>query len=364
MSIDRLPAILARLPAILALVAASLLLAGCQCALPGEGPGPGGGEPADDDDSLDVCDSCVGSTEYCADDGTCVDDCAALQCGPGPVLGLECGPCGGATDTCTVAGACVDDCAGRECGLSPLEGFECGLCPDEAASCSDEGVCVDPCVDVECGPSPVDGSMCGSCVDGNLCHSGTCADPLSEAVVASLGVVGTHYDVVGDATGRTHLFWIDFPAERYQLNYGLITDSGVEQVEQVELVNRLWLRHRRPRMSVRPDGGTVHVIWTWHSDLLVHVWRGEDGTWHEEVVYEIGADGWKLSFPSIGVDLTGAVHLVAEAWKEGQDDSMLVYFRKPAGGEWSAWSELEPNYRQSAIFIDQAGGIHATWGGF
>ena len=91
-----------------------------------------------------ACGTCPGETEWCTDEGRCLDDCADLECGPSPIPGIACGTCPGPTDLCTEAGHCVDDCARLECGLSAILEIDCGTCPEADSICSESGRCLDP----------------------------------------------------------------------------------------------------------------------------------------------------------------------------------------------------------------------------
>lgn len=116
------------------------------------------------------CGGCANATDWC-NDGECVDDCGTLECGESP-NGLDCGACDGATDWCN-AGTCVDDCGTLQCGDSP-NGLDCGTCPGTDDWC-DGGVCVDDCLNLQCGPSPVLGNDCGPCSgDTPYCVSNSC----------------------------------------------------------------------------------------------------------------------------------------------------------------------------------------------
>lgn len=124
------------------------------------------------------CGTCPGQTEYCTQTGECVDDCSGRICGSSPTMGYGCGTCPGSTEYCTGAGACADDCAGRSCGASPLHGFDCGTCPGSTDYCTPEGACVDDCAGRVCGLSPNAGLDCGSCAGSTeYCNGdGHCVD--------------------------------------------------------------------------------------------------------------------------------------------------------------------------------------------
>jgi hypothetical protein len=171
-----------------------------------------------------VCEAtgCVTDTDcmwnQCCRMGVCTNmNCGPLECGPDPVCGKECGPCGAGTHcdmgvcvqdvTCTSDAQCAADeccintactpmaCGALECGPDPVCGKECGICaPPETCQ---SGRCVgggsgavgDPCYfgDVnadagECSPGltclgiMADGTA-GTCPGGS---AGECTDLLEE----------------------------------------------------------------------------------------------------------------------------------------------------------------------------------------
>ncbi len=117
---------------------------------------------------------CPGETEFCSDDGNCVDDCDGRSCGQSPKA-FQCGTCAGLTEYCTDKGQCEDDCLGRECGKSPNAGYICGNCSGDTDYCTSQGQCEDDCVERACGESPRAGHDCGTCSGSNeICADGQC----------------------------------------------------------------------------------------------------------------------------------------------------------------------------------------------
>lgn len=148
------------------------------------------------------CGSCAGETEYCTDAGRCVDDCEGRECGASPRAGLDCGSCSGETVYCSAAGLCVDDCEGRECGYSPVEAFECGTCTGPTDWCNDEGLCEDDCAGRECGWSPHAGHDCGSCLGATeyCSDDGLCVDDCAGRQCGESPSIGAF---CGDCPGAT-----------------------------------------------------------------------------------------------------------------------------------------------------------------
>ncbi len=101
-------------------------------------------------------------TDQCCIHGNCEHmRCGALQCGPDPVCGFECGPCptGYHCDmgTCVFDYACTSDaeCAANQCCIN-------GIC--QPMNCGT----------LQCGPDPVCGKECGPCPTGEVCKNGVC----------------------------------------------------------------------------------------------------------------------------------------------------------------------------------------------
>lgn len=128
----------------------------------GEPDGPDGGRDADtesDDSGIDT--------------GTCEPDgCGSRICGEWPDgCGdwIDCGSCGGVADRC-VDGGCVDDCASFECGPSPILGVECGPCAGDRPRCDvDNGTCHECLTDEDCRDGGVAPSPVGLCAPGRVC---------------------------------------------------------------------------------------------------------------------------------------------------------------------------------------------------
>lgn len=217
----------------------------------------------------------------------------------------------------------------------------------------------------ECGNGAVEpGEVCD---DGNTMPDDGCsADCTVKRYVSSLGLEGSNYDLGRDAAGNVYILFKDGNA----LYFGRIVDGEVVDLETVPESSGVHVRYTRPRLAVRPDGGTVHTAWISGTpgEQVYHLWRDEGGQWAWEVAWSNGgAEEW-AACPSVGVDADGAVHLIAQKWwydGQDQDESSIVYVRKPEAGPWSAetelWSEADKNWRDTSMFTDLAGGVHGTW---
>jgi cysteine-rich repeat protein len=219
------------------------------------------------------------------------------------------------------------------------------------------------------------GAVCGNgivepgevCDDGNTAPDDGCSPQCDvKRVVGSLGVEGTNYDVGRDVAGNVYLLFKDGNV----LRFGRIQDGEVVDLETVPDSSGVHVRYTRPRLAVRPDGGSVHTAWISGTpgEEVYHLWRDEGGDWHREQAWSNdGAEAW-AACPSIGVDLDGSLHLIAQKWwydGENQDESSIVYVRKPGGGEWSAEQQLHfeagKNWRDTSMSTDLQGGVHGAW---
>jgi len=239
----------------------------------------------------------------------------------------------------------------------------------------DDDVGDDDAGDDDAGDDDIHAAECGNgvleagevCDDGNTDPDDGCSPQCDhKRIVASLDVEGTNYDVGRDAAGNVYLIWKDGNT----LHFGRILDGQVVDQEAVPDSGGVHVRFTRPRLAVRPDGATFHTSWISGTpgDDVYHVWRDESGTWSRETAWSNGGDSAWAACPSIGVDLGGGVHIIAQKWWEsgaGQEESSIVYVRKPAGGSWSAETQLyyEPgtNWRDTAMFTDRDGGVHGAW---
>ncbi len=205
------------------------------------------------------------------------------------------------------------------------------------------------------------------CDDGNTEPDDGCsADCTVKRYVGSLGLEGSNYDLGRDAAGNVYILFKDGNA----LYFGRIVEGAVVDLETVPESSGVHVRYTRPRLAVRPDGGTIHTAWISGTpgEQVYHLWRDEGGLWNKETAWSNGgAEEW-AACPSVGVDADGAVHLIAQKWwyeGEAQDESSIVYVRKGGGGEWSGetvlWSEADKNWRDTSMFTDLDGGVHGTW---
>jgi len=207
---------------------------------------------------------------------------------------------------------------------------------DDDATGDDDSTGDDDTQAAECGNGVVEpGEVCD---DGNTHPDDGCSPDCDvKRIVTSLGVEGTNYDLGRDNAGNVYAIWKDGNA----LHFGRIEDQQLVDQETVPDSGGVHVRFTRPRLAVRPDGATFHTSWisgTPGSEVY-HVWRDEAGSWSRETAWSnSGADAW-AACPSIGVDLSGAAHIIAQKWWEtggSQEESSILYVRKPAGGAWKS----------------------------
>ena len=221
------------------------------------------------------------------------------------------------------------------------------------------------------------GAVCGDgeiappevCDDGNTDPGDGCsADCLEKWIVTGLGVEGTVYDLARETAGTSiHLLWKDGP-----LQFGRLDEGQVVDVQTLPDSSQVNTRYTRPRLAVAPDGSSVHTTWFQGipGEELYHAWSEGGGPWSREEAWSNGGAEHYVAVPAAGVDLTGTVHVVAQRWwfgpdGESQDESTIMALGKPAGGPWSAHtdihSEAGKNWRDTSVYTDSAGGVHATW---
>jgi hypothetical protein len=179
------------------------------------------------------------------------------------------------------------------------------------------------------------------------------------------------YDLLTDGNGNLHILW----CENGNIYYGRVVHSaasGEYYISGKENTNvniysdgvKRWFT--QPRVAVRRDGQTVHIVW---GDTLKHAWRNPQGVWSKETVRTIS--GIQVCrAPSVVVEDNETVHVLYGYYNgsNGNDPTHLIYQRKPAGGSWSGYMEFDvagynqgAEWRNPVMTLDAQGGIHATW---
>jgi len=288
--------------------------------------------------------------------GGCSGDTSESDCSEvtGCIDDDGCCPSGCAFDTDS---DCTDPCLGvTEC----VDGDGC--CPSGCAFDTDND-CADPCLGVSgcidddgCCPSGCNSTNDNDCVGTDNCSA-------ENMDIVGLGIDGVSYDIARDNQDGVHIIWLTGNV----LHYGRIENGIVEGQETAWDGSQggIHTRWTRPRLSVQPDAGTVHTSFIQNGNQnLYHVWRNKNGQWRNEEVWGLsGMRPHMVGFPVVGADSSGIIHLVAQQWwvddQTGDELSEVVYARKD--GNWT-WATLEVGaWRQTSMFIDRSGGVHATW---
>ncbi len=215
----------------------------------------------------------------------------------------------------------------------------------------------------ECGNGVVESPEV--CDDGNMEDDDGCAaDCFEKRIQTDLGIAATTYDLGRDNSGAIYLLFKDG-----DLSLGHIEASAVVDIEEIDGTRQMNTRYTRPRLAVAPDGSTVHTSWFQGTpgEEVQHTWRNANGNWEQEVAWRSGGLEY-AAVPVVGVDLDGTVHMIAQKWWYNgfdQDESTIMRLQKPAGGSWSGaediHSEAGKNWRDTSMFVDSSGGVHATW---
>jgi hypothetical protein len=186
-------------------------------------------------------------------------------------------------------------------------------------------------------------------------------------IVYGLEIEGTVYDLGRDAAGQLYLLWKDGPLQFGRIDNGMVVDT-----QTLPDSNQINTRYTRPRLAVAPDGSSFHTTWFQGipGEELFHAWAEGGGGWSRETAWDNGGGEHYVAVPAAGIDLTGTVHVIAQRWwyePDGvsQDESTIMALGKPAGGVWSAHSDIHSeagkNWRDTSVFTDLSGGVHAAW---
>ena len=184
--------------------------------------------------------------------------------------------------------------------------------------------------------------------------------PAQSYAAFPLGIAAKTQDLAADNDGNLHLVWV---TPTNEIRYGRIVPDGsggfkVTGQELAVAASAKAVQWTRPRMAVRPDGSTVHVVFLESDTQVRHSWRNSSGAWTTEYIPNLNNKNY--AFPSIGVNANGTLHYIAQRWP-----GPIVYRKKPAGGTWTttdtALTDTAVEYRDCAMYSDAAGGIHASW---
>lgn len=176
-----------------------------------------------------------------------------------------------------------------------------------------------------------------------------------------LGITGKSADITADKNGGLHIIWVTNANELY---YGRIVSNQVRNQVKVATIAGNEAYYGRPRVAVRNDGQTVHIVWG--KTTLSHAWKDSAGTWKVESVRGAVLNReYLMAVPAVTQDET--VHILYQYWNAKAEPAPMMYVRKPSGGAWSAavsvGSNANAEYRDPSVFVDAYGGFHASWRG-
>ncbi len=179
------------------------------------------------------------------------------------------------------------------------------------------------------------------------------------------------YELLTDGNGNVHIVWgqsgyIYYGRLAYNPASGQYFVTGKEYTNVNIYLDGVSTWFSQPRAAVRRDGQTVHIVW---GDTLKHAWRTPQGVWSKETVRTVSGIQICRS-PSVVVEDNETVHVLYAYYdgSNGYDPTHLIYQRKPAGGSWSGYMEIDytgylqgAEWRNPVMALDAQGGIHATW---
>jgi len=177
-------------------------------------------------------------------------------------------------------------------------------------------------------------------------------------------VSGGIFDIATDKSNTLHLVWSD----RGSLHYGQIVNDKVINKEDIPNSGDFQSAFIRPRLSVRPDGASIHLSWMSPKPgtSLVHVWKDSSG-WHKETVWMSRGSKDFVSVPFAVEDLTGKMHILAQLWHleaGGKLFSKIKYWYKAPGKAYNmgyTLIEQDKKWRDTAMFVDYNGGVHGVF---
>jgi len=177
----------------------------------------------------------------------------------------------------------------------------------------------------------------------------------------SLGITGKAVDITADKNGGLHIIWVNNANELY---YGQIISNQARNQVKVATIAANETYYGRPRVAVRNDGKTVHVVWG--KTTLSHAWRDSGGTWRVETVRNAVTNReYLMAVCAVTQDET--VHALYQYWSATVEATPMMYMRKPSGGAWTTpvnvGSSPNAEYRDPSVFVDAYGGFHASWRG-
>lgn len=173
-----------------------------------------------------------------------------------------------------------------------------------------------------------------------------------------LGINASTHDMTIDLAGKMHIIYV----QNHKLYYAQIVDLRIKNSTFLATLTGSETWFTRPRISVRNDGKTVHVVYG--DAKLTHVWKDGKGKWRTETVRSPVANR-RYFGPVCAVTDDESVHVLYQYWNGSSSASPMIYLRKPSGKNWSSDKSLSSNskaeYRDPSVFVDSYGGLHVSW---
>lgn len=173
-----------------------------------------------------------------------------------------------------------------------------------------------------------------------------------------LGIKVSTHDMMIDLTGKMHIIYV----QNRKLYYAQVVDNKIVNSTFIATLTGAETWFTRPRIAVRNDGKTVHVVYG--DTKLSHAWKDKKGTWQTETVRSAVANS-RYFGPVCAVTDDESVHVLYQYWDGSSSAAPIIYLRKPYGKNWSGDMSLGSNsraeYRDPSVFVDSYGGLHVSW---
>jgi len=162
----------------------------------------------------------------------------------------------------------------------------------------------------------------------------------------------TSWDIGSDNNNNLYISWLSGRT----IYFGRIVGHAVTE-QQTAAANVYDYKYCIPRLSVRPDGQSMSIVYaTTNQRSLKHAWRDSGGTWHDETI--AGPFDAEIFYPAGAVGGDGTVHAV---YSLGAPFRKIYYTYKRVGEGWVTPVEFDDIAEGARMVVDPNGGIHCTW---
>jgi MYXO-CTERM domain-containing protein len=183
---------------------------------------------------------------------------------------------------------------------------------------------------------------------------------MAQTVYPLAVTAGTSWDIGSDNNNNLYLIWFTNGV----IHFGQITNHLVTG-EQIAASNASRDKYSIPRLSVRPDGQAMSIVYQSADRLtLKHAWRDSGGTWSTETI--VGPLPVQIYYQAGAVGGDGTVHAVYSP----KESYRIYYTYKKMGQSWVTPIDLgdldgdginNDNAEGNRMVVDSSGGIHWTW---